>query len=258
MALVLSLALPLTSMISTLPAAYARTLGTISGTGTFADTVVKILSIQMVGSNEVIKDEGLGEVTGTLSGIYGFTATITIEPTGMATYVAIDACDCTVAGITGGLLFSEQGTGNVITGAFQSKAIVTGSSNGLRGDTGTAILTGIQDPVTSLTSGTYTITLTLPSNTHTTGAAAQTYLSGSGTNPTSDSARTSPAPSSARTDASQANSSATRASHSIANHGAPATSHPETKHSTATPSPTNPATPTSSPQIKSSHHHRSS
>src|SRR5437879_1319953 len=80
MGLVLSLALPLTSMISSFPAAYARTSGTITGTGTFTDTSVTITSIQMVGSNEVIKDWGVGQVTGTLTGTYGFIATITVQP----------------------------------------------------------------------------------------------------------------------------------------------------------------------------------
>src|SRR5947207_6701102 len=107
MALALSLALPLTSMVSSLPSAYARTPGNLSGTGTFYDTYVSVVSIQMVGANQVIKDQGLGKVTGVLTGTYGFAATITIAPDGAATYVAIDACKCTVGGKTGGLVFSE-------------------------------------------------------------------------------------------------------------------------------------------------------
>ena len=135
MALVLSLALPLTSMLSSLPAAYAITGSTINGTGTFRDTSVTILSIQVVGSNTVIKDWGIGVVTGTLSGTYYFSATITVQPTGVATYSAVDGCQCTIAGRTGGLVFNEQGSGNSITGAFQSKATITQSSGGLNGVT---------------------------------------------------------------------------------------------------------------------------
>jgi hypothetical protein len=257
MALVFSLAIPLTSMISSLPVAYAKTSPTVSGTGTFTDIAVTILSIQMVGSNEVIKDAGLGKVTGTLSGTYAFTATITIQPSGIATYSAIDACECTVAGNTGGLLFSEQGTGNVITGAFLSKATITKSSNGLKGDTGTAILKGIQDPVTNLTTGTYTITLSLQSNTQVTDEYAPIQGSNSVTVPASDNAPKSLAPSPAHTEASQTNSAGAGASHSTANHGAHVTSHSETKHSTITSSPSKPATPTSNAHAKSSPHHRS-
>jgi hypothetical protein len=101
-----------------LPAAYAKRNTSINGTGTFSDTSVTILSIQMVGSNEVIKDAGTGTVTGTLKGTYSFTATITVLPTGEASYKAIDVCKCTVAGKTGGLQFTETGTGNVIAGIF--------------------------------------------------------------------------------------------------------------------------------------------
>ena len=49
-------------MLSSLPAAYAITGSTINGTGTFRDTSVTILSIQVVGSNTVIKDWGIGVV----------------------------------------------------------------------------------------------------------------------------------------------------------------------------------------------------
>ena len=62
-----TLALPLTTMISSLPAAYAGS-DRINGTGTFSDVTVTILSIQMVGANEVITDAGTGKVTGTLRG----------------------------------------------------------------------------------------------------------------------------------------------------------------------------------------------
>jgi len=54
----------------------------------------------MVGSNEVITDAGTGKVTGTLKGTYTFTATITVQPTGVASYSAIDVCKCTVDGNT--------------------------------------------------------------------------------------------------------------------------------------------------------------
>jgi hypothetical protein len=260
MALVLSLALPLTTMVSSLPVAYAGTSATsrtISGIGTFTDTAVTILSIQMVGSNEVIQDAGMGKVTGTLSGIYAFTATITIQPTGIATYSAIDACQCTVAGNTGGLLFNEYGTGNVITGAFQSKATIAQSSNGLKGDTGIAILKGIQNLATSLTSGTYTITLSLPSDKQTSDVNTRTLGGSSIPISASNSTPMSPAPSSAHTDASQTTSAAAGISHSVARHASPGTSHADDKQSTTTPSLSNPATPTSSAHVKSSYQHRS-
>ena len=161
-AIVLSLALPLTSMVSSLPAAYAESYQNINGTGTFSDITVTVLSIQMVGANEVISDAGTGKVTGTLRGTYSFTATITVQPTGVATYSAIDVCKCTVAGSTGGLQFSETGTGNQITGIFQSKAVIMKASGDLKGTTGTAFLLGMQNPVTSLTSGTYSTSISLP------------------------------------------------------------------------------------------------
>src|SRR5882762_6680833 len=156
-----SLALSLTSMVSSLPAAHAGP-DVIKGTGTFFDINVTILSIQMVGSNEVITDAGTGKVTGTLKGTYTFTATITVQPTGVASYSAIDVCKCTVDGNTGVLQFTETGTGNQITGVFQSHAVITNASGDLKGSTGTAILQGLQNPVTGLTSGTYSIPITLP------------------------------------------------------------------------------------------------
>ena len=256
-ALILSLALPLTSIVSSFPAAYARTPGTITGTGTFTDTAVRILSIQMVGSTEIIKDEGLGKVTGTLSGLYGFQATITIQANGMATYSAIDGCQCTIGGKTGGLLFSEQGTGNVVTGAFLSKAIITQSSDELRGDTGTAILTGIQDPFTSLTSGTYTVTISLPSTRQTTYGSTPTSPSAAGTIPTSYSTQSSPALSPVHTDTPKTNSAVAGVSHPVANHGTPVTSHSESRHTETAPSPSSPATPTSHEHVRSPHHHMS-
>ncbi len=156
-----TLALPLTTMVSSLPAAYAGS-ERINGTGTFSDITVTILSVQMVGANEVITDAGTGKVTGTLRGTYSFTATITVQPTGVASYSAIDVCRCTVDGNTGGLQFIETGTGNQITGVFQSQAKIARASSDLTGATGTAILKGMQNPVTGLTSGTYSISITLP------------------------------------------------------------------------------------------------
>ena len=160
-ALVLSLAVPVSSMGTFLPAAYAKE-ELIHGTGTFSDTSVTILSIQMVGSNQVITEAGTGKVTGTLRGTYSFTATITVQPSGVASYNAIDVCRCLVDGNTGGMQFTETGTGNVITGSFQSQAIITKASGDLKGSTGTATLQGIQNPMTGLTSGTYSIPITLP------------------------------------------------------------------------------------------------
>jgi hypothetical protein len=148
-------------MGSFLPAVYAKGNPSINGTGTFSDTSVTILSIQMVGPNEVIKDAGTGVVTGTLTGTYSFTATITVQPTGVASYSAIDVCQCTGAGKEGGLVFTEDGTGNVITGVFQSQAVITKASGGFKEATGTSTLHGMQDPATSLTSGAYSITLSL-------------------------------------------------------------------------------------------------
>jgi len=163
MALVLSLALPLTSTISSLPVAFAKPNPSITGTGTFADTSVTILSVSFVGSNEVITDAGTGVVAGTMTGTYAFAATITIQPTGMASYKAIDVCKCTISPAQPGILvFSETGTGNELTGSFQSTAVITLASGGLRGMTGAATLVGIQNPLTSLTSGTYSLAFFQP------------------------------------------------------------------------------------------------
>jgi len=249
-ALVLSLVLPLTSMASSLPPAYARTSVTISGSGTFADTYVKILSIQVVGGNTVIKDEGLGQVTGMLSGIYAFAATITVQPNGMATYSAVDGCQCTIRGNTGGLLFNEQGSGNEMTGAFNSQAVITQSSNALKGMTGTAILTGLQDPLTSLTSGTYTITLSLPSSSKTSLASYSTQATTSGLVRTSDDAK-SLAPSPSQTIAPPTSSSGKVVSHSIA------TTHIDDKHLATKTPPPNPGAPTSNTHVPSPHRQRS-
>jgi len=150
--------LPLTSVATSLPAAFAKP-PSINGTGTFSDTSVTILSIQMVGSNEVIKDAGTGVVTGTLTGTYSVTASINVQATGVASFSAIDVFRCIVAGRTGGLVFNEKGTGNQITGSFQSQAVITKASGELKDWTGTATLLGMQDPITGLTSGIYSIAL---------------------------------------------------------------------------------------------------
>ena len=256
MALVLSLALPLTFMASSIPAAYATTSRTISGTGTFADIYVKILSIQMVGSNTVIEDEGLGKVTGMLTGTYAFTATITVQPNGIATYSATDGCQCTIGGKTGGLLFSEQGSGNEITGAFQSQAVITQSSNDLTGVTGTAILTGVQNPVTNLTTGTYTITLSMPSSRQSSGASYTTEGATYGTTLPYDDAQRAPAPSPTHPDASPANSVGAGTSHPVADHAAPLPGHSDSRHTTAAQSPSKPAAPAPNTHVHHSHPHR--
>jgi len=243
-------------MVSSLPVAYARTPGNLSGTGTFYDTVVSIVSIQMVGANQVIKDEGLGKVTGVLTGTYGFMATITIAPDGAATYVAVDACKCTVGGKTGGLVFSEQGSGNVVTGTFKSQALITKSSEDLQGLTGAALLQGIQDPLTLLTKGTYTITLSLPLNRQTSGAPYSIQASTSVPSLTPDGAK-SPSPSSSQTTAApQTNSAGASVSHPIALNPAPVSSHSQDRHDSDKQVPQAPPA-TSSSHVHHSHPHRS-
>ena len=255
MALVLSLALPLTSMLSSLPAAYASTNLTVKGSGTFRDTSVTILSIQTIGSSTVIKDWGVGQVTGTLTGTYYFSATITVQPTGAATYSAIDGCQCTIAGKAGGLVFDELGVGNSITGAFQSKATITQTSDNLKGITGSATLTGTQNPVTMLTAGTYTISLNVPQNKQTTVVYYPTPGSTYGAILPTDTKSATLSP--AHTDVSPKGSVGTGVSHSVANPAAPVSGHSETNHATATQPPSKPASPAPNTHPEPSHPHRS-
>jgi hypothetical protein len=143
------------------PLAYAATKP-ITATGTGQDTSFIITSVTTIGGKTVYGVTGAGIVNGDFTGTYTFDGTITIDPSGKATYRVIDVCQCTFVGKSGTVTVQESG-GGVPGGQFTAGLIIIDASNDLFGLSGKGKLQGTQDPVTLLTSWSYSMSVTLGS-----------------------------------------------------------------------------------------------
>lgn len=130
--------------------------------GTGYDTSFIITSVKTVGVKTVYGVTGSGIVDGDFTGTYTFDGTITIDPSGKATYRVIDVCQCTFVGKSGTVTVQESG-GGVPGGQFTAGLIIIDASNDLFGLSGKGKLQGTQDPVTLLTSWSYSMSVTLGS-----------------------------------------------------------------------------------------------
>ncbi len=133
----------------------------INATGTWQDTSFIILSAQVIGGNTVLLVTGTGIVSGGFTGTFTFGGTVVIDPQGNAEYRVIDVCECTLMGRSGTVVVDERGTGTLPGGEFQANLKIIKASGDLEHLSGRGTLQGVQDQVTLLTSGTYSMDVIL-------------------------------------------------------------------------------------------------
>ena len=133
----------------------------IRATGTWQDTSFIILSSRVIGDYTFLLVTGSGIVSGDFTGTFTFGGIVIIDPQGSAEYRVIDVCECTIMGKSGTVVVDERGRGSLPGGAFQANLKIIKASGDLEGLSGKGTLRGIQDQVTLLTSGTYSMNVTL-------------------------------------------------------------------------------------------------
>jgi len=97
--------------------------------GTFVD-VVTSTQVRVADGNLILTQTVTQTLTGTFTGTASQQATTVVHPTGAANFFGAETCTCTVAGMTGSLVFGFSGT-SAPDGSFEGQFVIIGGTGDL-------------------------------------------------------------------------------------------------------------------------------
>ena len=140
------------------PRAAAQASAFTAASGTYAQTAITALDVQVAGPNTILEQRSTGWISGTLNGTFEDEIRVVIHPNGNFNAQFTITCDCTVEGKSGILEITATDTGELTSptsGSFAGRAVIKGGTGGLADLRGNLEIMGTVDVLSGLSTTTY-------------------------------------------------------------------------------------------------------